>query len=111
MDTPIGNEGSLTGDAAKTVLAAPAASKQRVVPANGLSVYNADTVAHDFTFQKNKNSTITIFWFEDAVAAGTHIVLPKKVVLDAIDESLEVLVDADATTTEPTFDIAAMETS
>lgn len=111
MDVPIGNEGSLTGDAAKTVLAAPAASKQRIVPANGLSIYNADTVAHDFTIQKNKNSTVTIFWKESAVAAGVHVVLPKKVVLDATDESLEVVVDADATTTEPTFDLAAMETS
>ena len=111
MDIPVGNEGELTGTTPKTVLAAPAADVQRVVPNNGLSVYNGDTVPHDIFFQKNKASTITVFWVEIAVPAGTHVVLPKRVVLDADDESLEVLTDATATTDEPTFDLAAMECS
>ena len=111
MDMPVGNEGELNGTTPVTVLDAPDTDKQRVLPNNGLSVYNADTVPHDIIFQKNKASTITIFWVELAVPAGTHVVLPKRVVLDADDESLEVLTDATATTDEPTFDIAAMETS
>jgi len=110
-DTPIGNEGPLNGTTAVTLLAAPGSGLQRIVPANGVSVYNADTVAHDVFFQKNKNSTITVFWKEASVAAGSHVVLPKKVVLDATDESLEAKTDAGATTTEPTFDVAAMETA
>jgi hypothetical protein len=111
VDTPLARRGSLTGDAAKTVLEAPATGVQFVVPANGLSVYNADTVAHDFTFQVNPGGTPVIFWKEAGVAAGTHVVLPKKIVLDADTDSLEVLVDADASTTEPTFDLAAVERS
>ena len=110
-DLPIGNEGELDGTTPVTVLAAPAANVQRVVPANGLSVYNADTVAHDVIFQKRVDATVIVFWKEAAVAAGTHVVLPKKVVLDDTIESLEVVTDAAATTTEPTFDLAAMETS
>ena len=110
-DLPIGGEGNLNGTTAVTVLASPAADKQRIVPANGLSIYNADTVAHDIIIRKKKASTSYVFWKESAVAAGTHKVLPKKVILDATDELLEVLTDATATTTEPTYDIAALETS
>lgn len=110
-DLPVGNEGAFNGATAVTLLSAPAASKQRVVPASGISAYNADTVAHDFTFQKNKGGTITIFWKELAVPAGTHVVLPKKVVLDATNESVEAKIEGAHTTTAPTYDVAAMECS
>src|SRR3990167_8568429 len=104
MDLPIGNEGSLNGATAVTVLDAPSAvGYQRVLPNNGLSIYNADTVAHDFTFQKNKASTLYVFWKETAVPAGTHVVLPKRVVLDADDESLEVFMEGAHTTTAQKF--------
>jgi hypothetical protein len=111
MDMPIGNEGALAGTSPVTVLAAPAEWKQRVVPASGLSVCNCDTVAHDLIFQKRKGASVYIFWKELAIPAGTHVVLPKKVVLDATDESLEVVSNATATTTEPRWDLAAMECS
>jgi len=111
MDLPVGVEGNYNGATAVTALAAPATAKQRVVPANGISSYNADTVAHDFTFQKNKGGTITIFWKVPAVAAGAHVVVAKKVVLDDTNESIEVKIEGAHTTTAPTFDVAAMETS
>jgi hypothetical protein len=111
MDLPVGNEGNYNGATAVTALAAPAASKQRVLPANGISSYNADTVAHDFIYQKNKGGTVTIFWKAAAVAAGAHAVVPKKVVLDDTNESIEVKIEGAHTTTAPTFDVAAMETS
>ena len=111
MDLPVGNEGSLNGATAVVVLDAPAASKQRSVPASGLSIYQADTVPHDYTFQKHKGANTYIFLKVLAQAPGSSYVLAKKVVLDAADETLEVLTDVVATTTEPTWDIAAMESS
>src|SRR5512140_1428896 len=110
-DLPIEDHGSLTGATEKPVLAAPASGKQRVVPANGLSVYNADTAARDIIFIKNTGGTRVTFWKEAAVAAGTHVVLPKKVHLTATNMSLEVKTDGAAATTEPTYDLAALETS
>ena len=111
MDLPVGNEGSLNGTTAVSAVAAPAASKQRIVLAKGIRVYNADTVAHTITWQKNKNSTLYPLQIDSGVAAGAFVELDKRVVLDATDESLEIVSDAGATTTEPTFDAAFMETS
>lgn len=108
-DTPVGNEGSLNGTTAVAILAAPASGKQRVVPSSGASVYNADTVARDITFQKNKGGTRTVLYKAAGVAAGGQAVLTVKVVLDATDESLEAKTDATAATTEPTYNVAAME--
>lgn len=110
-DLPVGNEIPLTGSTPVALLAAPAASTQRVVPKNGASVYNRDTVAHDITFQVNKGGTRSILWKATGVAVGGTAVLPKVVVLDATNESLEVLSDAGATTTEPVATVAAMETT
>jgi hypothetical protein len=110
-DLPVGNEGNLNGATAVTILAAPAASKQRIVPANGVSFYNADSVSHDFTVQKNKNSTITIVWKQASVASGAVVLMAKKVTLDATDESLEAKIEGAHTTTAPTFDVSAGETS
>lgn len=110
-DVPIGNEGSLTGATAVTILAAPAAATQRVVPSDGASVYNADSANRDFTFQKNKGGTITILHKVVGVVPGGRSGLPKKVVLDATNESLEARSDAVAATVEPHFDVAAMETT
>ena len=109
-DLPIGNEGNLTGATAVTVVAAPASGKQRILPANGLSFYNADSVVHDFIVQKNKNSTITIVWKQAAVAAAAVVLVAKKVTLDATDESLEAKIEGAHTTTAPTFDVSAGET-
>lgn len=108
-DLPVGNEGALNGTTAVTILAAPGAGFQRVTPANGVAVHNRDTVAHTITFQKNKNATAYVLDVAVSLAAGAVAMLGKKVVLDATDESLEAVSDATATTTEPSFDVAALE--
>jgi len=110
-DVPIGNEGAMTGATPKTLLTAPAAATQRIIPSDGARVYNRDTVQHDVTFQKNKAATVWIIEKIVGVQPGGAATMSKRVVLDAIDESLEGLVDATATTTEPSFDVAAMETT
>jgi hypothetical protein len=111
MDLPLGSEGVLDGATPVTALSAPATDKQRVVPANGASVYNADSVSHDVTWQKNKASTVTVLFIATGVAAGALSILGKKVVLDATDETLELVMEGAHTTLAPTFDVAAMETS
>lgn len=110
-DLPVGNEVVLTGATAVTLLAAPGASTQRVVPKSGASVYNRDTDPRDITFQVNKGGTKSILWKAAGVVAGGTAVLPKVVVLDATNESLEVLTDGAAATTEPVATVAAMETT
>ncbi len=110
-DLPVSNEGSLTGATAVTILAAPAAATQRVINKGDASVYQKDSVQHDITFQKNKGGTITEIAKIGGVQPGGFAALPKKVVLDATNESLEAKTDGAATTVEPTFDVAALETT
>jgi hypothetical protein len=111
VDLPIGNEGNLNGATAVTVLVAPATSKQRVIPRNGAGAFNADTVAHNFTWQKNKAAVITVLYVASTVAAGAVTLLDRAVTLDATDETLEVKIEGAHTTTAPTFDVSAIECS
>jgi len=106
MLLPQGKRLTFTGGTAITVVDAPGAGQQAIVPKNGVSVYNADSVAHDFTFQVNKGGTPSIFWKEAAVAAGTHAVLPKVVHLVAEDETLEAKIEGAHTLTAPAGDSA-----
>jgi len=111
-DLPIGNEGSMTGTTAVTLLAGPSAgATQRVVPPKGAGVYNKDTVNHDITFQKNKGAAITEIHKVTGVVPGGSVFLDKVVTLDATNESLEGKLNAAATTTQPTFDVSAIETT
>lgn len=110
-DTLIGNADIYNGATAVTALAAPATGETRQVPANGAGAWNADTVAHDFIWQKNKGGTVTLLYKDAAVPAGTQSLLPKTVVLAADDESLETKIEGAHTTTAPTFDVAAMNCS
>ena len=107
---PLGNEGVLTGTTPVTVLAAPAASTQRVTAPYGINVMNRDTATRTITIRKNKAGTIY------ALATQTLLTLtsysfPGRVVLDATNESLEIVSDGAAATTEPSWDIAALETT
>lgn len=110
MPTAIkGDEGSLTGSAAKTVIAAPASGATRATPSASVSVYNKDTVVHDITFQKNKGGTVTEIAKVLNLAVGATTIMPKKVALDATNESLEIKSNAAGTTFEPTYDVLYME--
>ena len=108
-DLPIGSETALPAGTT-TVLAAPAAATQRVVPRGGWSVYNTDTAKRDITFQKNKGGTITQIQKVTGVASGGNVILEKVVILDATNETLENVVDA-ITTNSLKADVAAMETT
>lgn len=108
-DLPLGSETALPAGTT-TVLTAPAAATQRIVPRGGWSVYNADTAKRDITFQKDKGGTKTILQKVTQVAVGGVQVLDKVVVLDATNETLEVIVDA-ITTNNLHCDVAAMETT
>jgi hypothetical protein len=110
-DLPLGPVGNMNGTTFVPVLTAPAAGKQRIVPANGLTFHNADTVAHTYTVQKKKGANAYQKWVSGAVASLGSIAMPLKVTLAATDESLEAKVDAVLTTTESTFDVSAGETS
>lgn len=110
MDRPEGNEGNLNGTTAVDAVPAPAAADyQRIIGEKSVKVYNADTVAHTITLQKNKNSTVYVLEDSGSLAAGAAYQFASRVILDATDESLEVVSDATATTTEPTFDAGWLE--
>jgi len=109
MQTPLGYRGALNGVTPVEVLAAPPTGSARIVPANGISVCNCDSAAKDIIFQVLKGATTYIFWKELAVAAGSHVVLPKKVTLMEDDESFEVVMGSAITTVAPTWDISALE--
>lgn len=106
------NHGVLTGTTQKEVVAAPAASTDRAV--RSLHVLNRDTVPHNFTLYKKVAGTSYAI---DAIAgvpagdvwrpiAGSDIVF-----LSATNQSLEVVVDANATTTEPSFEASFYDRS
>ena len=110
-DLPVGNEGSLNSTTAQTALAAPASSTQRVIPRKGVSVYNIDTIVHNIVMQKNKAATITIIQRFGNVPVDGTVVLDKVVILDATDESFEIVMEEVLATTQPEFDVSAMETT
>lgn len=105
-DTPIGFEVRTTGATYATLVAAPAASAQRIV--NTVDVFNADTVAHVFTLKKSKGANDYVFATLNIPAGGSDQWSGRQV-LDATDESLQVKADAAATTTESDVTAAAME--
>lgn len=109
-DSPIAAEGALNGVTPVTVLAAPAINRQRIIPANGLAVYNADTAPVTIIFQKDKGGVKSVFW-QVTAASGAHVVLAKKIILDAANESVEIKLAAGVATNQPTYDVAALETA
>jgi hypothetical protein len=105
---PIGNEGALTGTTPVTALSAPAASTQRVTAQYGINVMNRDTATRVITIQKNRGGTIFAL-ASQSLLTMTSYSFPGRVVLDATNESLEIVSDGAAATTEPSFDVAALE--
>jgi hypothetical protein len=108
--TPIANEGLTNSTTPVTVLAAPAASTQRVVPRNGVNVVNRDTVNVTLTLSKNKGGTL----YSLAVVTLATLEMytyPGVIVLDATNESVELVLGGAVTTSQPSFDAAAMETT
>jgi len=89
------------------VVTAPGASKQR--QALSVAPRNRDTVPHIYTLQRNKASTI-FYLAEVYVDAGkTGQLISNCYVVAGTDDSLEVLVDKAATTTESEVDVSYFE--
>jgi hypothetical protein len=110
-DVFITNTGVMNGVTAVTLLAAPAASIQRVAPQNSVGIYNDDTIVHTVIFRKNIGGVFTILHKVTGLAAGGLAMLPKRVVLAATNESLEGLLGEVMGTVQPKFDVAALEAS
>ncbi len=107
---PIGNEGRTNGATPVTMLSAPAASTQRVVPRNGINFYNADSASVTVTYQKNKGGTITILKTA-IIATLVYDSYPGVIVLDATNESLEIVLAGAVATVQPYWDVSALETT
>jgi hypothetical protein len=110
-DTPISNAVVTNGTTAVTLLAAPGANIQRIIPGGASSVFNKDTVQHDYTWRKTKGATVYSIFKAAGVQPNQMAMCPKKVILGATDESFTMVVDALATVTESDCDIAAIEAS
>ena len=92
-------DGTTNSTTAVTVVVGPAASTTRMIPARGISLYNADTVAMVGKFQLNNNATIRIIKaFE--IPVGETWVNDNYISLDAATKSLEIVLDAAITTTQ-----------
>ena len=93
------NDGTTNGTTAVTVVAGPAASTTRMLPARGISLYNADTVAMVGKFRLNNNGTFRIIKaFE--IPVGETWVNDNYISLDVATKSLEIVLDAAITTTQ-----------
>jgi len=86
---PGGQETTITGTAAATVVSSPAASTQRMVKT--IRITNVSGVAVAYTLQVNKAAAIFELGREAALAAGATTSIDRVVVLDATDESIEVV--------------------
>lgn len=102
-DIPTGSEGLMNGTTFVVVVPAPVASQQRILPVNGLSFYNADSIAHTYTVQVKKGASVYVAWVSGVIAAGGVAIMPRPLTLDATDETVEAKVDAVFATTESTF--------
>lgn len=98
--TPAGGEGVFNGTTEVDVVPAPSASQQHVI--TFLKCFNRDTVVHDFTIRHSKGATDYDHVIQD-LEPGEWVEFDEgdRLVLDATDEILRVLMDAAHTTTAP----------
>lgn len=109
-----GSEGALNGITDVVVAAAPGASEQRII--NNVSGFNKDTVDQTLTLKKVKAANeytiakVTVPTGENFALVGPGAPV-QTVVLDATDESLEVVMGAAATTTNPDWHSSGLTNS
>jgi hypothetical protein len=103
--TEVGNEGALTGTTPVTVLAAPASGHRRQLLKVG--VYNGDGSTVNLTIQKDKAGTNRVLK-KVAITTLQQFSFTDLVILDATDESIELFID-ESPSTQPTFDVAAVD--
>lgn len=96
-----GSEGTTNGVTAVTVVPAPTAGVRRIV--TSLYILNVDTANIALTVRKNKNGSFYRYSDAFAMTPGQLWLLPQTVVLDAADESLEILLGGAVAANEPEF--------
>lgn len=96
--TPGNSNGALNGTTYVDVVAAPAASTQRMVRA--VNFYNADTVANEITLALDDNGTVRIV-AKETLQVGAWWVYDSVVVLDTTTKKLKAKMTAAVTTTNP----------
>lgn len=94
--------GITTGTTAVTVVAAPAASTTRMIPARGVSLYNADTVAATGYFQLLDTAAIRIIE-KFTISVNETWTNDNFIALSTVNQSLQIVMSAAATTTELDF--------
>lgn len=97
--TPEANETTTNDTTAVTIVAAPGASEQIIVPVNGVSVFNNDTVAATVQLLKDKNST-TYVLEEVSLDPGETFTNGTRIILDATDETVQVVLGGTVTTNQ-----------
>lgn len=108
MPTVVGNEGNLNGTTWVTVLAAPASAKQRWC--DSVMIDNLDSAAVTAELRKNKGGVFTEIGQATIQSGAKAQLVTKSAALDATDESLEARIQGAPATTNPKFDVSAVET-
>jgi len=94
-----GNSNGVTnGTTAVDVIAAPVASTTRMIPARGISLYNADTVAATGFFQLLDTAAVRIIK-KLVIPVGETWTNDNYISLTTINQSLQIVMSAAATTT------------
>lgn len=93
--------GTTNGATAVDVASAPASGRQRIIPAKGFNLYNADSGALAVTLRLNDNGTIRIIKKDAALAAGASFQNDGPIVLDATTTKLQVVLGGAVAATEP----------
>lgn len=106
-----GQESTLNGVTPVTILAAPAAATQRIVPANGIGLDNEDTAVITVTLKKLGGAVTPITLARKTLDVGDTFFYPKTIVLDGVGESLTMVLSGAIATTNPDVDVAYLDHS
>lgn len=106
----MGAEGETNDTTAVTVVPAPRKTGvKHVIPRGGVGIYNQDSGALTVVLQVNKNGTKKRCWGESLSADVGNTVPTPVIVLDATDETLEIVLIAGAAADQPEWTAAYAE--
>lgn len=95
--TPGSQEAQSNDTTDTTVVAAPAASTQRII--SSIKVHNTDTAVATITIKKAKGASEWLLHTETALAVSGNFEV-RDIVLDATDETVEVVLSGAVTTNQ-----------
>lgn len=82
-----------------TIVSAPSSGQQHIIPANNLTIYNADTVSAEVVLKIDKNGTEYIIEVL-TLSPGETMYNSTRIILDATDEVLQIVLTAAVTTNQ-----------